>query len=282
MYKPYALITGASEGLGKYISLECARRQMNLVLVALPNSNFTRLAKYLEKKYKIDVLCFELDLSDINSCHQLYKEVKEKDIIINTLINNAGMGGTFFFDEKNADYYAKLLSLNVTTPTLLCRLFLNDLKRSSPSYILNVSSLAGLFSLPKKQVYGATKSYLLSFSKSLRQELKNENVSVSVLCPGIMNTNWRLLLANRTTGTWIMRQSVMEPMKVAGIAIKSMLNKKEVTIPGFWNHFFIFLSWIIPGKIRKMMINFQIKSVLKSEAAVVRVLKQRQQLATAR
>ena len=282
MYKPYALITGASEGLGKYISLECAKKQMNLVLVALPNSSLRRLAKYIEKKYNVDVLCFELDLSDTTCCYQLYNAVKEKDIIINTLINNAGMGGTFFFDEKSADYYTKMLSLNITTPTLLCRLFLNDLKKSSPSYILNVSSLASLFSLPKKQVYGGTKSYLLSFSKSLRQELKKENISVSVLCPGIMNTNWRLLLANRTTGTWIMRQSVMEPVKVAAIAMRSMLGKKEVTIPGFWNHFFIFLSWITPGKIRKMMINFQIRSVLKSDAAVVRVLKQRQQLAAAK
>ena len=173
MHKSYALVTGASEGLGKYLALECAKQKMNLVLVDQPNSRVNRLTKYLQKNYGVDVLYFEFDLSDTTCCYQLYKAVKEKDIYINTLINNAGMGGTFYFNEHSAEYYTKMISLNITTPTILCHLFLSDLKRTTPSYILNISSIAGMVSLPKKQVYGGTKSYLLSFSKSLRKELKD-------------------------------------------------------------------------------------------------------------
>ena len=282
MYKTFALVTGASKGLGKYLALECAKRKMNLVLVALPNSGLFRLSKYLEKTFEIEVVNFEFDLSDTASCYQLFNAVKEKGIYINTLINNAGHGGLFYFNEKRAEYYTKMISLNITAPTLLCRLFLSDLKKTSPSYILNVSSIAGLIPLPKKQVYGGTKAYLISFSKSLRQELKRENVSVSVLCPGGMNTTWQLMISNRIKGTWLSRRSVMEPMTVAAISIKAMLHNKELIIPGVWNHFFLFLDRVMPGILKEKFINILIAKTNSSNDAVIRELKQDKQLAAAK
>ena len=155
----YTLITGASEGFGKALAIECASRNMNLILVALPGSGLNNLAGYIEKNYDVHVLFFEHNLCNKEECYRIFDEVNEKGIIVNVLINNAGMGGTHFFDERDAEYYNRQIELNVTAPTLLTHLFLNTLEHNTPSYILNVSSLAGLFSLPLKQVYGGTKSY---------------------------------------------------------------------------------------------------------------------------
>lgn len=257
MYNNYALITGASEGLGKFLAIECARRKMGLVLVALPGSELKHLQKYIIRTHGVDVLCIETDLSCESNCYQLYQQVTSENISISVLINNAGMGGTFPFDEKDAPYYSKVISLNVIAPTILCRLFLPHLKNNVPSFIMNVSSLAGIFHLPNKQVYGGTKSYLLAFSKSLSKELKGENVFVSVLCPGGMNTRWQLTMENRMMGTWLSRQSVMEPCEVAAIGIQQMFCKKEIIVTGFWNRCFLFWNELFPKRIKDGLVNYQ-------------------------
>ncbi len=254
-----ALITGASEGLGRHLALECARRKMNLVLAALPNSNLEKLSCYIRCNYGVQVWSFEKDLSLHTSCSEMYDAVKEQGIKISVLINNAGMGGTFFFDEGSIDYYQKLIQLNVVTPTLLTRLFLNDLKQNTPSYILNVSSLAGIFHLPRKSVYGGTKAFVLAFSKSLCCELKGQSVSVSVLCPGGINTTWQLMLQHRTTGSWVSQQSVLYPAQVAAIAITKMLEGKEVIVPGLWNRCFLTGNRLFPKPLKALLTNYAMR-----------------------
>jgi len=266
MRNQYALITGASGGLGKFLAIECARKGMNLVLVALPGSDLNHLRNFIIKSFNITVFCIETDLSEEKNCYQLYQQVKNENISISVLINNAAIGGTFPFDEKEAGYYSKVISLNVITPTILCRLFLPDLKQAAPSYIMNVSSLAGIFHLPHKQVYGATKSYLLSFSKSLRRELKRDNISVSVLCPGGMNTYWRLTMENRMMRTWISRQSVMEPSYVAAIGIQKMMDRKELIITGFWNRCFLLWNQLFPKIIKDGLMNYQMNKWKRGES----------------
>lgn len=251
------MITGASEGLGKFLSMECASRGMNLVLVSLPGTNLANLSRLLSHRYNVEVFTVELDLAEEKNCYYLHELIRANNIAVNILINNAGIGGNFSFDQKDPAFYSRLISLNIVTPTILCKLFLDDLKENGPSCIMNVSSLAAIFHLPQKQVYGGTKSYLLAFSNSLRCELKKEGISVSALCPGGMNTYWRILMENRTKGTWISRQSIMEPSEVAEIAIRKMLQKKPLIIPGIMNHFFLFLNKIIPTSIKNHILQVQ-------------------------
>lgn len=246
---PFVLITGASQGLGKSLALECAARNKNLVLVALPASGLTELTKFIRSNFDVNVVDFEMDLSIKDNCVSLCKELRSRGLPLNILINNAGIGGTHLFDEKDSDFYYRQIELNVTAPTLLCRLFLDTLCENSPSYILNVSSLAGFLPLPRKQVYGGTKSYLISFSKSLRQELTQKNIHVSVLCPGGMNTTIPITLQNKN-GTWIGRMTIMNPDVVARIAIDNMLRKKEVIIPGFLNRCLLFLDHFLPAIVK--------------------------------
>lgn len=256
--KIFALITGASEGFGKAMALECAGRNMNLVLVALPGSGLSSLACFIERNYNVSVLYFEQDLSKREECLHLFEKIKENKISANVLINNAALGGTHFFEEKDPEFYYKQIELNVLAPTLLTHLFLQTLEKNSPSHILNVGSLASFFSLPKKGVYGATKSYLVSFSKSLRRELKARNVSVSTVCPGGMNTTPMLILQNKNMkglGRW----SIMNPEEVARIAIDGMLAGKELIIPGFWNRMFMLFDKLMPKWYKEILINKTMK-----------------------
>ena len=196
-HKNYCLITGASEGFGRALAIECAGRKMNLILVALPGPELFYLANFIERNYKVEVIVFEKDLTKEEECMELFKEVCERNYNINILVNNAGLGNTQLFSEGSIAFYKQQLKLNVVATTLLTRLFLDMLRNNTPAYILNVGSLCSFFYLAKKQVYGATKSFIYFFSKSLRRELENENIHVSVICPGSMNTNTSVILLNK-------------------------------------------------------------------------------------
>jgi uncharacterized protein len=255
--KPYSIITGASEGLGKAFALELAKRNHNLVLVALPSSGLPDLANFLERNFDIDVFDFETDLSTKENCIDLFNKIKEEKLQINMLINNAGMGGYYWFKEQTVEFYQLQIALNITTPTLLIKLFLDDLIKNGPSYILNVSSLSGFFSMPKKQVYAATKSYLRFFSLSLQQELKHTGVQVSVVCPGGIKSRLPIiLLAKDKKG--MAKWSILHPEEVASYSIEKMMSSKKLIIPGFWNRFFLLLDKLMPGFIKEKMINREI------------------------
>ncbi|MCF7560981.1 SDR family NAD(P)-dependent oxidoreductase [Sabulilitoribacter multivorans] len=250
--KGYTLITGASQGFGRALAIEHAKKSMNLVLVALPNSGLEQLSDFLTSNFRIDVSFFEMDLSSKKNCLRLYIEMKRKGISIKYLINNAGMLSNGLFEDMTEDYFLTQIKVNVATPTLLTKLFLDDFKTNVPSGILNVSSMASFFHLPRKQVYGGTKAYLLSFSKSLRKELKRYGISVSIVCPGGMNTTSKLCLQNRKLNH-VSRSSILNPEEAARITLNDFFKGKEVIIPGAMNKIFMFLDSIIPAFIKNRL-----------------------------
>lgn len=258
MENQYALVTGGSQGFGKSIALEFAKRKMNLLLVSLPNSGQWELSNFIRKNFKVEVLCLELDLCKTDSCYIIADFIKDNNLQIKYLVNNAGILSQGFFEEMDDAFIIRQIEVNVLAPTLLTKLLLKNLKTSSPSAILNISSLAAFFPLPKKQVYGGTKSYLLSFSKSLKKELKKYNISVSAICPGGLNTTTTMCYKNRILG-WISRESILNPEKAAIIAIDGMMNKKTVIIPGFINKCFMFFDKLVPEFIKDILTSKQIK-----------------------
>jgi short-subunit dehydrogenase len=256
----YTLITGASEGLGKALAFECASRGMNLVLVSLPNSGLSELSNFIRRNFKVSVYYFEKDLSQSSGCYDLFLEIEKGKLQINILINNAGMGSTVLFDEGSPEFYEKQIGLNVLATTIITHLFIKNLRGEIPSYILNVGSMASFFNLSKKQVYGGTKSYIYYFSKSLKNELKNKGISVSVICPGGINTNVSVTLLNKNA-PWTSRISIMNAEDVALIALDGLLRKKGVIIPGRLNKIFLFLNKILPAGIKALMTNSAMKKL---------------------
>ncbi|PWT93036.1 MAG: short-chain dehydrogenase [Acidobacteria bacterium] len=262
--KFYTLITGASDGFGKALAIECARRNMNLILVALPRTNLSSLATFIRKNFTVDVNIFEKDLTKETDCYDLHLEILDAALQVNILINNAGMGNTQFFSETSPEFFKQQIKLNVLATTLLSSLFIPELKKCAPAYILNVGSLSGFFYLPQKQVYCATKSFIYSFSKSLRRELRQDNISVSVVCPGGMNTNFRVSFANRQVN-FFSRVSILNPEEVAPIVIEKMLNRKEVIIPGTLNRVSIILDKLLPPFLKNLFTDRIMKDLKTSQ-----------------
>lgn len=256
----YTLITGASQGFGKAMALEFAKREMNLLLVALPNSGLSQLSDFIEKNLKVKVHYLELDLSKIKSCHLIADYVKQHNLNIKCVVNNAGVLSRDLFEDLSEDYILKQIKVNVTTPTLLIRLLLPNLKLSAPASILNISSMASFFALPKKQVYGATKAYLTSFSKSLNKELKKDNISITTICPGGLNTTTRLCYQNRIL-SFISRESILNPEDASKIAINAMLKKKILVVPGFINKCLMVFDKLLPEFIKDIVTNREINKL---------------------
>lgn len=256
----YTLITGASEGFGKALALECASRKMNLILVALPGPEVYYLANFIKRNYIVDVVAIEKDLSIEENCLSVFKLVKDLQLSVNMLINDTGLGSTMLFSEGDIAFYQKQIKLNIIATTMLTHLFLDMLRLNGPSHILNVGSLSSYFFLPKKQVYAATKSFIYFFTKCLRKELNQNEISISVICPGSMNTNISVIRLLKTSGC-ISRSSVRNPEDVAPIAINGLLNGREVIIPGKINKLFLLMNILIPSLIKKKIIGRQMKKI---------------------
>ncbi|MEO5999089.1 MAG: SDR family NAD(P)-dependent oxidoreductase [Chitinophagaceae bacterium] len=255
-----ALITGSSEGLGKAFAFELAGRGVDLVLVSLPGSGLPGLAAFIIKNYSIQVSYFEMDLTQTDNCVQLFNSLKEKRMLIHILINNAGIGNWSWFEEERLEFYKKQIELNVLTPVLLTKLFLEQVNKTEKKYLLNVGSLGGLFIIPKKQVYGATKSFIRYFTKCLRMELSHTNVSVSLLSPGGISTKPELLVLNHEL-KGISRYSILEPDSMAKIAIEDMLNGKKEIIPGLTNKLMVYISTVLPNYIIECIMQKQTKKI---------------------
>jgi hypothetical protein len=255
----YSLITGASAGIGRAMAEACARRNMNLILVALPGKELNETADYLRCEYGVRVEVFACDLTQQDACRQLVRQINEKNLCINMLINNAGVGCSGAFDHYPASFYEHQILLNVMSLTILTRLLIENMKKLEEAYIMNVASMFGFFYPPFKDVYAATKSFVITFSRSLRQELKHSPIHVSVLCPGAVRTNKETCQRLDRHGWWA-KKSAMMPGEVAEAAIKRMLRNKAIIIPGLINRIFLMLDRLLPSIIKEKVLDSELRT----------------------
>lgn len=232
--KPYTLITGSSKGIGKAMAYECAQKGMNLLLVALPNEEIVTVKESIQQKYTVQVEVYETDLTQPNASEQLFNWCVNQNISVNILINNAGLGQQGAFENLEIGKKLFLMNINMMVPVSLTHCFLPMLKSNSNSYILNVGSCAAFAPIPYKSLYSASKTFVLSFSRALRYELKDTSIKVCCLCPGPTLTNPQNRLNARSIGR---RGTLLEmqPEEVAQYAITDMLAGKEIIVPG-WKH----------------------------------------------
>lgn len=266
MEKHTAIITGASQGLGKAIALELAKQGTDLILVALPQSGLLYLGNFLERNFTVKVLCIEADLTQMDAVDFIFNRISEHDMVPNILVNNAGLGNWDWFSDKSLHFYKMQIDLNITNTVCLTRMFLEN-RSELQSYILNVGSLAARFIVPKKQVYGATKSFISYFTNCLRLEMAHTNISVSLLSPGGINTRPELLEQNQQL-TGFARLTILDPDKVARMAVKGMFEKKRHIVPGWANILLLYLDYIIPLRFQEMIIRKRLKSFLGDKRLV--------------
>ncbi len=253
MNEYFALVTGASSGIGKSIALELARLQVNLILVALPQTGLPETAQQISNEYPIKIKFCELDLTSDGAVRYLYNWCKEQNIRINALINNAGVGMQTSFDRTDISEINTMLILNNQALVQLTYYFLPDLKQNVPANILNVGSLASFMSIPGKTVYAASKSFIYSFSLSLRMELRQFKINVSCLCPGGTITSNRVI--NNIAHVRMPSKMLLQmPDEVAIEAVTNMFKGKKLIIPGWQNKALYQLWSILPQGIVEIIL----------------------------
>jgi len=185
-----ALITGASNGIGKELAIIHAKNKGNLVLVARRENLLEELKTELEQKYNISVTIIAKDLSLRNAAKEIFDEVNAKGIQIDYLINNAGFGGYGKFYERSIEDDISMIDVNIVALTMLTKYFLPEMVKRNSGKILNVASTAAFMPGPLMAVYFATKAFVISLSQAIAEELSDSNVTVTALCPGPTETGF--------------------------------------------------------------------------------------------
>ena len=243
-----ALITGASKGLGKEFAKIHAANGGNLVLVARSREQLLLLKQELENQYRtILVEVIIKDLTMPNSAYEVYDEIKEKNIQIDYLINNAGFGEYGLFVDTNWSRLEQMIDLNVKSLTHLCHLFLPDMIARKQGKIMNIASTAAFQSGPMMAVYFASKSYVLSLSEALNNEAKKSGVSVTAFCPGPTDTHF-MDDSKMKQSKLLKNIKLASSYDVALSGYKAMMNSKTVKIHGFLNNAMIFSLRLVPRK----------------------------------
>ncbi len=228
-----ALVTGASSGIGLEMARLLAREGFNLVLVSRCAEQLTQMADSLRAEDSVDVHAIARDLSQPCSADGLCRELSQRSLRIDALINTAGFAMRGEFAETDPAAQLQLLQLNVVSLTHLTRLLLPPMLQQRWGRILNVASISAYIPGPLMATYFASKAYVLSFSESLANELAGTGVSVTALCPGPTHTGFEKRAG--LTQTKAFRKRVMCPEKVAHVGFEAMMKGKRVVVAGMWN-----------------------------------------------
>ena len=221
--KNVALITGASSGLGKAFAEIHAKRGGDLVIVARSTDKLNELKSKLEENYKVGVYVLTKDLSEIDAAEEIYDELKRKNISVDYLINNAGLGGQGYFHERTMEQDINLIMVDIIALTKLTKLYLRDFVKRGNGKILNVSSTAALMPAgPLQAVYYAAKSYVTALSEGIWQEIQGTGVTITTLMPGGMNTGFAK--ASNLENTALAKEMTFSPEVVAQDGYNAMLN----------------------------------------------------------
>jgi uncharacterized protein len=240
----YTLITGASAGIGKELATTCARRGFNILLVALPKSGLPELSKHLQT-FGVLVEYMECDLANTSSVQQIQQWCRDNGYEVDKLINNAGIGGSSPFEVLSTMDIQAMIHLNTNVLTTIINLFIPILKKQKKAYILNVSSTASFFNIPNKALYAATKAFVNVLTTNLRNELKDTNISLSVLCPG-GSTHKVDAIVRRKMSKRLSHLLHEEPAAIAEAGVRGMLKEKRMIFPGWVAKMCFATSKILP------------------------------------
>jgi short-subunit dehydrogenase len=252
----YALVTGASKGLGKEIALQLATRKYNLLLVARSGDLLDKLKAEITSKYKVEVQCKAIDLTEANADQQIHSWITENNFNVDVLVNNAGYGLWGGFETLSLAEQMNMLELNIDFPVKITYRLLPLLEKNKRSCILNVASLAAYQSVPYLAAYAASKSFIVSFSRALSLELKDKGVVVTCLSPGGIETSF--MDRARMNGKRLRDASARfsdPPAAVAKYGVDKMFNGKVEVVPGFVNQLTYAATMLVPKFISEAIAN---------------------------
>jgi short-subunit dehydrogenase len=242
----FALITGASKGIGKEIANELAMKGYDLLLIARNSYELQMVKEEFEKKYALKVDYLVADLAESGSVDRIVHWVDEKQIDLRVLVNNAGYGLVGQFENYHFEENEKMMQVNMNSLVEMCQKFYPYLVGKGQAYVLNIASSTAYQAIPNLSLYAATKVFVLNFSRGLHHEWKNKGISVTVVSPGATTTNFNDRANLQEKARKAAEKITMSPEVVAKLAVEGMFAKKIEVITGMVNKLGAFLAWVAP------------------------------------
>ncbi|GAB4029957.1 SDR family NAD(P)-dependent oxidoreductase [Spirosoma gilvum] len=241
----YALITGATSGIGYELAKLFANDQYNLVIVARSQSELDQTATELSQQYGIEVIPIAKDLFKREAPFEVYQEIKARGIQIDALVNDAGQGQYGEFVDTDLNRELDIIQLNIGAYVAFTKFYLQEMVARNDGKILNVASIASKLPGPLQSVYHATKAFVLSFTEAIRNEVKETNVIITALLPGPTDTDF-FRKAEMENAKIVKEGSLDDPAKVAKDGYEALLANEEKVVSGFKNKVQVAASNIIP------------------------------------
>lgn len=260
----YALITGASSGIGAAIAREYARRGVPLVLVARRAERLQALAAELSGAVPCVVIA--ADLADPATPARLFADTQARGLWVETLVNNAGYGVPGRFLSASWKTHADFLQVLMTSVAELTHLYLPAMEAAGRGRILNVASLAGLVPASAGHtLYGATKLWLVRFSESLDQEVRKHGVHVTALCPGMTYTEFHDVNGMRDKVSKLPKLLWLSSEDVARIGVDAVEAGKVRVVSGGANRVIAWLGKYLPDAVARALIGSRAKDFRDSD-----------------
>jgi short-subunit dehydrogenase len=228
--KPWALITGASTGIGRELAAVFAANQFNLILTARNEARLRHVADDLRARHGIETRVVAADLSSISAPKELFEATR--DLPVSVLVNNAGFGWRGAFADEPLPGSLDMMRVNMEALVQLTHLFVRPMLERKQGRILNVASTAAFQPGPFTNIYFATKAFVFSFSVALSEELAGTGVTATVLCPGSTRTEFFERANMKNSRRYAI---MMDARVVAEIGFRGMMRGKPIVIPGFLN-----------------------------------------------
>lgn len=251
---PFAVITGASRGIGAEYARALAAQGYELLLVSRDMKRLELLRQELQQVSQTAIWVESLDLSQPQSAEKLYDLARSYRADVSLLINNAGFGQYGNFADFPIESIHNMLQLHIRTIVESIRLFLPEMLARQHGAIITVASVAGFFPIPYMTEYAATKAFLIAFSEGLAQETKDRGVTIQVCCPGFTDTDFHQTAGHQPKQIFL----AQSPQQVVQTSLQALKSKRTLVTIGWQGRLSLWISKIIPHRI---MMTFAGKAV---------------------
>ncbi|AEI49002.1 SDR family NAD(P)-dependent oxidoreductase [Runella slithyformis] len=243
----YALVTGATAGIGYELAKLLAEDGYNLVIVARGQDGLDKTVKDLTEAYNVRVIPTVKDLFDPKAAFELYEFVTFQGIHIDILVNDAGQGQYGEFIHTDIQRELDIIQLNISSLVVLTKLFLKDMVARGNGKILNLASIASKMPGPLQAVYHGTKAFVHSFTEAIREEVKDSGVTVTSLLPGATATDF-FNKADMTQAKIVQDGKLSDPAEVAKDGYDALMSGDDMVVSGLSNKMQVAMSNFMPDE----------------------------------
>ena len=243
--KSYALVTGATSGIGYELVKLLAKDGYNLIITARHEEGLKKVSEEIKSTFNVDVVTISKDLFERKASFELYDEIRTKGLKVSVLINDAGQGQYGEFVDTDINRELDIIQLNISSLVVLTKLFLQDMVILGEGKILNVASVASKIPGPLQSVYHGTKAFVHSFTEAVRNEVKDTGVIVTSLLPGATDTDF-FNKADMLDAKNIKDAKLADASKVAKDGYEALMDDDDMVISGLKNKIQVALGNLLP------------------------------------